>query len=144
MTQEQFAKLQARTPTHTNFKVTDLHDLSDRTLLLATECKSSNKVVRHLYLEAERFHQLTYFRTVVRKPYFVNHFKDVRKLAAKQIVRENLVPQCCDLEFCHLLAGFGVKLQFQAYAVISPRQFYALRVGETSKGIYLSEKPYWL
>jgi hypothetical protein len=104
-------------------KISELENISDRTLLFGTFPMADGTVGYHLYIEQEMFHFTAYlvksklaYELSCQPGEPLKSFKYRDEITFNQFLRstkfQTFHPECCDYEFCTLLKSKGIKLDF--------------------------------
>ena len=125
--------------TSSKVKVSDLENLSDRTLLYGTWKHFDENMTYHLYMEGEMYHLSIY----VTKTNLVHEISDSLKSFK---FRDEMIsflpnlndlkynPECSDYEFCSLLKSKGIVLDYKPFDKDRPtKKFYGILFNDLKK-----------
>lgn len=142
MNQKQF-EIVTRSP---KVKVSDLKNLSDRTLLYGTwkpilqgTWEQINEVITyHLYMEGEMYH-LTIYVTKTNMVHEITE-ESLRSFKFRDEISSFLPndlefnPECSDYEFCVLLKSKGIVLNYKSFDNDRPtKKFYGILFNELKR-----------
>jgi len=116
-------------------KVSDLQDVTDRTLLYGSHadiCIGGCTFIYHLYIQGEMFHftQYQYKTKMGHKKGDIKSFKFREEITPNMFLHTNLVTtqkfdsECCDYEFCNYLKSKGIVLNFTSFDDERPNKVY--------------------
>ena len=123
---------------NSKLRISDLEDVSDRTLLYGTLYDGRTINYCHLYIEGEMFH-FTLYEWKSKKNFKLGDLKSFKyrdEMRSNMFLTNNTLsqefkPECCDAEFCEYLKSKGIILIFRDIVEDVPtKKFYGIMFDE--------------